>query len=81
MINMNKEQLLKRFEDMASSSMEMIKEFGADTEQSSVIELTTLVWAIREMTELKEIEMEKIIKRETGFSLDDLTQIEESFYN
>lgn len=81
MINMNKEQLLKRFEDMASSSMEMIKEFGADTEQSSVIELTTLVWAIREMTELKEIEMEKIIKRETGFSLDDLMQIEESFYN
>ena len=78
---MNKEQLLKRFEDMASSSMEMIKEFGADTEQSSVIELTTLVWAIREMTELKEIEMEKIIKRETGFSLDDLMQIEESFYN
>ena len=33
------------------------------------------------MTELKEIEMEKIIKRETGFSLDDLMQIEESFYN
>ena len=81
MINMNKEQLLKRFEDMASSSMEMIKEFGADTEQSSVIELTTLVWAVKEMTELKEIEMEKIIKRETGFNLDDLMQIEESFYN
>ena len=78
---MNKEQLLERFEDMASSSMEMINEFGADIEQSSVIELTTLVWAIREMTELKEVEMEKIIKRETGFSLDDLMQIEESFYN
>lgn len=78
---MNKEQLLKRFEDMASSSMEMINEFGADVEQSSVIELTTLVWAIKEMTELKEVEMEKIIKRETGFSLDDLMQIEESFYN
>lgn len=78
---MNKEQLLKRFEDMASSSMEMINEFGTDIEQSSVIELTTLVWAIREMTELKEVEMEKIIKRETGFSLDDLMQIEESFYN
>ena len=81
MINMNKKQLLKRFEDMASSSMEMINEFGADVEQSSVIELTTLVWAVKEMTELKEIEMEKIIKRETGFSLDDLMQIEESFYN
>lgn len=78
---MNKEQLLERFEDMASSSMEMINEFGTDIEQSSVIELTTLVWAIREMTELKEVEMEKIIKRETGFSLDDLMQIEESFYN
>lgn len=78
---MNKEQLLKRFEDMASSSMEMINEFGADIEQSSVIELTTLVWAIKEMTELKEVEMEKIIKRETGFSLDDLMQFEESFYN
>ena len=78
---MNKEQLLKRFEDMSSSSMEMINEFGADVEQSSVIELTTLVWAVKEMTELKEIEMEKIIKRETGFSLDDLMQIEESFYN
>lgn len=78
---MNKEQLLKRFEDMASSSMEMINEFGTDIEQSSVIELTTLVWAIREMTELKEVEMEKIIKRETGFNLDDLMQIEESFYN
>lgn len=78
---MNKEQLLKRFEDMASSSIEMINEFGADVEQSSVIELTTLVWAIKEMTELKEVEMEKIIKRETGFSLDDLMQIEESFYN
>lgn len=78
---MNKEQLLKRFEDMASSSMEMINEFGTDIEQSSVIELTTLVWVIREMTELKEVEMEKIIKRETGFNLDDLMQIEESFYN
>ena len=78
---MNKEQLLKRFEDMASSSMEMINEFGTDVEQSSVIELTTLVWAVKEMTELKEVEMEKIIKRETGFSLDDLMQIEESFYN
>ena len=77
---MNKEQLLKRFEDMASSSMEMINEFGTDIEQSSVIELTTLVWAVKEMTELKEVEMEKIIKRETGFSLDDLMQIEESFY-
>ena len=78
---MNKEQLLKRFEDMASSSMEMINEFGTDIEQSSVIELTTLVWAVKEMTELKEIEMEKIIKRETGFNLDELMQIEESFYN
>lgn len=78
---MNKEQLLKRFEDMASGSIEMINEFGADIEQSSVIELTTLVWAIKEMTELKEVEMEKIIKRETGFSLDDLMQFEESFYN
>lgn len=78
---MNKEQLLKRFEDMASSSMEMINEFGTDVEQSSVIELTTLVWTVKEMTELKEVEMEKIIKRETGFSLDDLMQIEESFYN
>lgn len=78
---MNKEQLLKRFEDMASSSMEMINEFGTDIEQSSVIELTTLVWAVKEMTEIKEIEMEKIIKRETGFNLDDLMQIEESFYN
>ena len=78
---MNKEQLLKRFEDMASSSIEMLNEFGSDVEQSSVIELTTLVWAVKEMTELKEVEMEKIIKRETGFSLDDLMQIEESFYN
>lgn len=78
---MNKEQLLKRFEDMASSSIEMLKEFGSDVEQYSVIELTTLVWAVKEMTELKEVEMEKIIKRETGFSLDDLMQIEESFYN
>ena len=78
---MTKEQLLKRFEDMASSSIEMINEFGTDVEQSSVIELTTLVWAVKEMTELKEVEMEKIIKRETGFSLDDLMQIEESFYN
>lgn len=78
---MNKEQLLKRFEDMASSSMEMINEFGTDIEQSSVIELTTLVWAVKEMTEIKEIEMEKIIQRETGFNLDDLMQIEESFYN
>lgn len=76
---MNKEQLLKKFEDMASGSIEMINDFGADVEQSSVIELNTLVWAIKEMTELKEVEMEKIIKRETGFNLDDLMQIEESF--
>lgn len=78
---MNKEQLLKRFEDMASGSIEMINEFGTDIEQSSVIELTTLVWAVKEMTEIKESEMEEIIKRETGFNLDDLMQIEESFYN
>lgn len=78
---MNKEQLLKRFEDMASSSMETIKECGFDENQSSVIELNTLVWAVRELTELKEHEMEEIIKRETDLSLDDLSQIEESFYN
>ena len=78
---MNKEQLLKRFEDMASSSMEIIREYGFDENQSSVIELNTLVWAVRELTELKEYEMEEIIKRETDLSLDDLSQIEESFYN
>lgn len=78
---MNEKQLLDRFEDMASGSMNSIKELGIDENLPSVIELNTLIWATRKLVGLSELEMERLIEREIGLSLDDLAKIEESYYN
>lgn len=78
---MNENQLLDRFEDMASGSMNSIKELGIDENLPSIIELSTLIWVSRKLTGLSELEMERIIQREIGLSLDDLAKIEESYYN
>lgn len=80
---MNKEQLLKRFEEMASSSISVIKDYIGDTDSIPlyvILELTTLIWATKELTEIKESEIEQIIERELGLDIDDLMQIENSFF-
>lgn len=80
---MNKEQLLKRFEEMASSSISVIKDYIDDTDNIPlyvILELTTLIWATKELTEIKESELEQIIEEELGLNIDDLMQIEDSFF-
>ena len=80
---MNKEQLLKRFEDMASSSISVIKDYIDDTDSIPlyvILELTNLIWATKELTEIKESEIEQIIERELGLDINDLMQIEDSLF-
>lgn len=81
---MNKKQLLDRFEDMASHGMAHVKENKNEIgfiSDSVVTELVTIIWVMKQVTELTERDMEEILKRETGLDLDDLQQIENQLEN
>ena len=86
MTNTNKQ--LKRFEDMVSDKLELLKnvnidnieEFEYNEIMGATIELTTMIFTTVEMTEIKEIEIEQHIKNEIGLTIDDLQQLENSFY-
>lgn len=78
----------KRFEDMVSDKLEILQDVDIDniedfeyTEIMSVtIELTTMIFTTVEMTEIKELEIEKYIQNEIGLSINDLQKLENSFY-
>ena len=83
---MNKKQLLDRFEDMTSHGMAHIKENKNEIESfyisdSVVTELVTIIWVMKQVTELTERDMEEVLKRETGLDLNDLQQIENQLEN
>ena len=86
MTNTNKQ--FKRFEDMVADKLEILKNVDIDNIEdfeyneimSATIELTTMIFTTVEMTEIKEIEIEEHVKKEIGLTLDDLQQLENSFY-
>lgn len=86
MTNTNKQ--FKRFEDMVADKLEILKNVDIDNIEdfeyneimSASIELTTMIFTTVQMTEIKEIEIEEHVKNEIGLTLDDLQQLENSFY-
>lgn len=86
MTNTNKQ--FKRFEDMVADKLELLKNVDIDNiedfEYNEImgvtIELTTMIFTTVEMTEIKESEIEEHVKSEIGLTLDDLQQLENSFY-
>ena len=85
-LNTNKQ--FKRFEDMVADKLEILKNIDFDNiedfEMNEImgvtIELTTMIFTTVQMTEIKEIEIEQHIKNEIGLTIDDLQQLENSFY-
>ena len=86
MTNTNKQ--FKRFEDMVADKLEILKNVDIDNIEdfeyneimSATIELTTMIFTTVELTEIKETEIEEHVKNEIGLTLDDLQQLENSFY-
>ena len=86
MTNTNKQ--FKRFEDMVADKLEILKNVDIDNIEDFeineimgvTIELTTMIFTTVQMTEIKEIEIEEHVKNEIGLTLDDLQQLENSFY-
>ena len=85
-LNTNKQ--FKRFEDIVSDKLEILKNIDLDNIEDFeineimgvTIELTTMIFTTVQMTEIKEIEIDNYIKSETGLTIDDLQQLENSFY-
>jgi len=86
MTNTNKQ--FKRFEDMVADKLEILKnadienieEFEYNEIIGVTIELTTMIFTTKELTEITELEIEKHIENEIGLTIDDLQQLENSFY-
>lgn len=86
MTNTNKQ--FKRFEDMVADKLELLKnvdidnieEFEYNEIMGVTIELTTMIFTTVEMTEITETEINNYIQNEIGLTIDDLQQLENSFY-
>lgn len=84
----NTSKQFKRFEDMVADKLEILKnvdinnieDFEVIEIMGVTIELTTMIFTTVEMTEIKESEIEEHVKSEIGLTLDDLQQLENSFY-
>lgn len=79
---------LKRFEDVVADKLEIlndvdvnnIEDFEINEIMGVTIELNTMIFTIKEFTDLSEHTMEQYIYNETGLTLDDLQRLEDSFY-
>lgn len=76
---MTKQELLNRFKDMVDTNLELIKDEEYHSDYTIISEVLTVVWTAKNLSELSENEMEKFIKNKTGYSLDDLQDIENNF--
>lgn len=76
---MTKQGLLNRFEDMVASNLELIKDEQYHSDYTIISEVLTVVWTAKNLSDLSENEMEKVIKDKTGYSIDDLQDIENRF--
>ena len=85
-LNTNKQ--FKRFEDIVADKLEILKNIDLDNIEDFeineimgvTIELTTMIFTTVQMTGIKEIEIDNYIKSKIGLTIDDLQQLENSFY-
>lgn len=79
---------LQKFKDMVEFYLEIlnntdinnIEDFEINAIMGVTIELNTMIFTIKEFTDLTEHTMEQYVYSETGLTLDDLKQLENSFY-
>lgn len=86
--NMTKLEKIDRFKSMVADKIEILREYKTidfkyecDNElMGVVVELNTMIFTTKELTEIKEIEIEKYINRELGMNIEELHTLENTFY-
>lgn len=83
---MNKENQFEQFKSIVSDKLEIIKEQKFSNDDFDVdifgciVELTTIIFTTIRLTEITEQEIENFIEHEINMSIDDLYNLENSFY-
>lgn len=86
--NMTKLEKIDRFKSMVADKIEILREYKTidfkyecDNElMGVVVELNTMIFTTKELTEINEMEIEKYINRELGMSIEELHTLENTFY-
>ncbi|GAB1611501.1 hypothetical protein HB162lentus_01450 [Mammaliicoccus lentus] len=85
--NMTTEQKFFRFQDMIEDKLEILKDYKENQENieenelfGAIVELTSMIYTTKELTEITEQMINEYIYIEIGFSIDDLQDIENSFH-
>ena len=83
---MTKENQYSQFKSMVSDKLEIIKEQNFSNDDFDVdifgciVELTTMIFTTIRLTEITEQQIESFIEHEINMSLDELSELENSFY-
>lgn len=82
--NMTTEQKFERFQDMIEDKLEILKEYKENEIPSEldymIVELNTTIYTTKELTEITEQMINEYIYQEIGYTIDNLLDIENSFY-
>lgn len=85
--NMNTTEKFERFTNMISDKLELVKEYKQDQESTehneilgAIVELTTMIFTTKELTEITENEIEIYLKKEINMTIEQLQHIENSLY-
>lgn len=85
--NTTTEQKFFRFQDMIEDKLEVLKDYKEDQENietnemfGAIVELTSMIFTTKELTEITEQTINEYIYQETGYTIDNLIDIENSFY-
>lgn len=81
---MTTEQKFNRFQDMIEDKLEILKDYKLNEIPSEldnmIIELNTTIYTTKELTEITEQTINEYIYQETSYTIDNLIDIENSFY-
>lgn len=83
---MNKENQFEQFKSIVSDKLKIIKEQNFSNDDFDVdifgciVELTTMIFTTIRLTEITEQQIESFIEHEINMSIDDLYNLENSFY-
>lgn len=83
---MNKENQFEQFKNIVSDKLEIIKEQKLASDDFNIdifgciVELTTMIFTTIKLTEITEQQIENFIEHEINMSLDELSELENSFY-
>lgn len=82
--NMTTEQKFERFQNMIEDKLEVLKDYKInevpDELDYMIVELNTTIYTTKELTEITEHTINEYIYQETGYTIDNLIDIENSFY-